>query len=243
MIYNFGYLIDIFLVLSNLAFLVCAVTAWRRGWGLLAYIYFLIVPVSGSFHLCDSYMGTCIFTFRTHKALDYIIASSVIPIIALFLIYFRRDRGRGDAYVPFLKKWLVLTAIFLNAIMVVTIRSTLWAQFIVTGVSLLIVVGYWLVFSPSIANFRDLYDWSFIALGLTMLYSSIACFVGQNYYPRQRWILHSLWHLCGAMGNYFILLSRPSVDRQKNLESRIPLRVVWTSLPSLKKKIQNDHGK
>lgn len=183
-----GYLIDIFLVLSNLAFIVPAVVSWQYGHGTMAFIYALIVVVSGSYHLCDSYAGTCIFTFRTHQALDFIIASSTIPIIALYFIYFRRDRGAGRAYIPFLKKWLVLLAIFINAVVVVACDSTLWSQALVTMGSLLLVIFYWIVFSRSVARFRDLYDWTMVALGLTLTTISIACFIVQNFYPSMYWM-------------------------------------------------------
>lgn len=232
-----GYIVDIFLVLSNFVFIIPSGIAFAWGRGLRSFMYFMIIIASGSYHLCDSYTDACLFNFKTHQHLDFIFATSIIPLTAYYFIYFNGPPpydgdGKQHKGVPFLEKWLILASITAIAILVVVVDNGFMSQGVIILTSLLAIVVYWIVFKClRRGDILPLYDWNAIAIGVSLALFSIAFFILQNFWYDGYWLLHSLWHIMGAVGQCYFLVMRPPVSVYRNLESSIngdgaPLKVV-----------------
>lgn len=205
-----GYIVDIFLIISNVAFVWPAVVAWQWGVFLQSYIYQMVVFASSSYHLCDSYNGLCIFSFNTHQRLDFIFATSVIPLTAINLIYFR---------LGWVQKWLKLFAITLIALLEVSLESSTLTQAIVCGGSIALLLIYW--FGWEWGRITRIYDWYMLALGMALSIMSVSFFLVQGFWPAGYWVLHSYWHICGAVGQQFFIKARAPAPHRLNLDAPI----------------------
>ena len=78
---------QIFPIISNLAFIPPAIRAAYHGHYTRSAIYALIPFTSGSYHACDAYASACLFSFSFHRQLDFFFAELIIPLSALFLVF------------------------------------------------------------------------------------------------------------------------------------------------------------
>lgn len=202
---------DVLLVVSNLVFLVpvikaarmvCAGDAIRIVW---ATVYVCIIVASGSYHLCNSFSSTCLFNAATHRAIDFFFAQLVIPLTALFLVYFSHRW-----------QWLEWTAIAAFAALLFVLEITVGEGFIIQMIlalaCFLIVAGYWIGFALYRKRYGrarrarlPYYDWDAFLVGIVLTLLAVSLFATQMQWHSGYWAIHSLWHALGAMGQYFIL--------------------------------------
>lgn len=208
---------DVLLILSNLAFLIPFSRAvYYRRWTRAA-IYFIIVFASGLYHCCDSYSNLCIFEFSTHHNLDFFFAELIIPLSALYLIYFT------PGYF-WIERWLIILFAIGIFVIQITLPGELYVQAIVSGIALFILVVYWIYFYNHYKRF-PYYNWIDFLLFLSFTALSISLFSVQNIWHEGYWAVHSIWHISAAVGQTYLLSTRPITRgwlRYAALDKKIP---------------------
>ena len=191
--------VDILTVLSNLALLIPAFTAWRYGRWARAGFFFLETWVSFVYHLCDSF-SACIFSFKFHHHLDFFFAQMLIVLAGLYVIVFPK-RWRG------LEWWLILLSGLAIAVLQYTLEAELLVQAAIVVTLFLAIVIYWL--AAGVPKYR----WDMFLLGFSLTASSVVLYIVQNLWPQAYWAIHSLWHVAAAIGQHYFLQIRAPVPR------------------------------
>ena len=198
--------LDIFCVLSNLAFFVPFGGAlyWRRF--TRAWLFFWQMWASFFYHLCDSF-NACLFGFRIHHNLDFFHAQLLTITTVLYLVDFSRRQV-----------WLERGLIFLAGVVVIILQSTLsaelYVQVAIVGTTFLGIVVYWLIHGV------PRYNWSMLLLGISLISGSAMLYAVQDIWPNGYWADHSVWHVAAAFGQFFWLQIKPrpapylGLDRQ-----------------------------
>lgn len=186
---------EVLTVVSNLALLVAAVTAWRWRRILGFLILFTETFASGLYHLCDSF-DICLFNFSFHHHLDFFFAQSLIVYAALYFIQFE-----------FGYKWLHWVLMFIGMVAIAILQATLPAELMVQAaiaiIAFAVVVGYWVLFKvPE-------YNWWYVLTGVALLSGSVILFAVQTVYNPLYWGIHSLWHIAAGLGIHFIIMMKP----------------------------------
>ena len=206
-------LLDLALVLSNLAFLIHAVRSVSQFRWTRAAIFFLIVFASGLYHTCRSYSNLCLFDFRMHHNLDFFFAEITIPLTILSLIYF-------PPYYQWVERWLIIAFAILVFLVQVYTDGEMLVQLIIVGSAAVILVGYWIWFYSAYKRFPR-YNWIMLSRGLTVTMMSVALFAVQSRYMYGYGAVHSIWHTLGALGMDYILRAKPPGTVYAALDSKI----------------------
>jgi Protein of unknown function (DUF3522) len=217
------------LVASNLAFILSFIQAflyrrWTRG-----ILYLLMMTVSGLYHLCGSY-DVCVFSYQVHHGLDFFFAELLIPVSAIYLVYFSPRWAWVERYLIFL---LFAPAIF---VLQIAFSGELLVQAAVAGVALAILIVYWIYFAlkakwawqsngkrpyPFLGHANGKrektwklygfppYRWNNLVLAVAFTAVSISFFSVQNMWHQGYWAIHSIWHINAAIGQVYLLASRP----------------------------------
>jgi len=208
-------------VISNVALLLPAYTAWRFGRIFRTFIYFTEAFVSALYHLCD-YSGACLFSFSMLYYLDFFFAQLMIIDCGLYLIDFKK-RYRWIEWLLFFIGMLVLY------ILLGTVGSgQLYVQAAIVGAMLLIDIFYWFVWGV------PAYDWYFMTLGLSLIGGSVMLFSVQTAYPPTYWATHSLWHITASIGRHYLFYIKSPVSIIENAAARISgktmTRINWRAM-------------
>lgn len=203
----------IFPIISNLAFVAPGIRAILYGRVGRAFIYFLVLFSSGSYHLCKSFSGTCLFQYQSHKQFDFVIAQVNIPIGALYFIYF-------PLYLAWLEWWTLLISLLLTTLVVTCFSTTFYIQSIVSAAFILVIFIYWVIFY-CIHGRLPKYNWRELLLGVSTTIVGLSMFHLQNVWPAGYWALHSLWHILVAFGQFFLIGIRKPVDLRYSVASKI----------------------
>ncbi len=180
-------------------------------WRVFLYgiIYALIPFTSGSFHACEQGYG-CIFSFKTHTDLDYIVALLIVPMTTLYLVHWE------EVWAPLqdilLVLYILLISFFVNQ--VETESAFFTAQACIVGSALFIPVIYWIGYFIN-ARFISLkkpkhyfpqYKWSALAIGLCLTVTGMTLFLTQGMFAYQYVAdLHGMWHVLCAFGQAYII--------------------------------------
>ena len=199
---------DVFLSLSNIFFLVPFIRAtYKHRWTRSA-VYFLLVFVSGFYHACYSAMDLCLVTHAVHHELDFFLSLLLIPLTGLYFI----DFGTRFA---FLERWIIIVISFLIFLIqsdpMLDINIVQYALVGFSGV--LIIVGLIL--------YGKQYDWGSITIGLIFTLAAFMFFILSQENPSDYWILHGLWHILAAFGQYYLLDIRKAAPRYAAMDSQI----------------------
>jgi len=199
---------NVLMVITNAFFIIPSIKSvtlhrWTR-----AALYFFMIFASSFYH---SYATGVSISRKT----DFFFAQLLIPVTALYLV-------QWDKRVYFVERWLIMAFAVALFLVEVFLNEPLWMQLVVAGVSVAVVLVYWVA---HVARHGRLprYDWDNLALGFAL--SALACtlFVTQTEWHAGRAYVHSLWHTLAALGQYFILCSRDAGERYASLDA--PLRV------------------
>ncbi len=210
---------DVLLIISNIAFFAPAIKAHYLHRNTRAVIYTLMVFASSFYHACNSYTGLCLFPPNIQRKVDFFFAQWLIPLTALYVIKFSPDWY-------FLERWLI----FLFAVAIFTVEvfynEPFVLQLIIAGISLLLIIGYWVCFAICKAQSGEKpripkYDWGYFALGI--IATAVACtlFTVQNSWHLGYWMVHSEWHVLAGLGQFFILCIRDGASPYANLDKDI----------------------
>lgn len=213
---------NLFPILSNFFFLVPAVQAFRYGRITRAIIYALIPFTSGSFHACDEGYS-CVFPFVMHKNLDYIFAILIIPLTALYFVHW------GDVWQP-LERLLIIIFILLIAVIVNVQQDSesLIGLGIILLSAVLVPVIYWIGYAVNAAmqwprppllccchknyngahgaRYFPKYEWGALLAGVSLTSIGVYLFMVQGtLIYTWSYVLHSMWHIMAAFGQYYII--------------------------------------
>lgn len=198
---------DIWLTLSNLLFILPAFESIWRGRFTRFFVYISIIFFSSSYHMCDSFPLTCFFSFEIHIKLDFFFAQLVIPLSALYLINF--------GYFSFIEKWSIYIYAIAIAVTLLLDMDQRIAQFLISGSAFIILIFYWVIFGFPRYNYINL------SLGISMTVLAVCLFFIQDKFVSYYWASHSLWHVLGALGQFFLLKAKNKQPVYKNLEAVI----------------------
>jgi hypothetical protein len=196
----------LFPVVTNLIFLLASSRALDWGLGDRSFLFFLIVPFSGSYHLCLSFSQACFFSAHFYHVLDFWTATLTIPSDALYFVRFS---------VPFLERWLLYSAVIVVGALTAldphdpnVPGSGMLAQGVVVGASGLGLIIYFFWYRCRHGRMPR-YDMAQLIVGFSFTLLSLLFFTLQNYLPEWYEWLHGLWHLFAGLGRYFIVGIRP----------------------------------
>ena len=213
----------VLLIYSNLSFLVPALQALKLNRWTMAALYVFMILASSFYHACNNWTGDCVLDADVLRKTDFFFAQLLIVITALYLIQF-------TPHWAFIERWLILVAALALFVVEVTMDEPFMAQVIIVGVSVALIVGYWIGYACT-ARWRKgryryfpPYDWEAFALGIAL--TALACVLFSTQlawhlgYP---WV-HSIWHTLAAFGQYWILCTRPAAPRDAAMDARITHR-------------------
>ena len=192
-------MIEIFAVLTNLAFVPAAVISFYTHFYAEGFVYSSVVFFSSAYHICDSTEGLCfIGGLVTQSRLDFFFATFTIPMSFLTWI----DWG------PYVGVKFILLFIYAT-IVGVMLSVGLYSNVILIALSasaLLILAIYWGIFYRWYGRWPS-YDWYSSVIGSTLCYMGCAFFLIQdNNWKLYDWT-HGAWHLASGLGQAFIILS------------------------------------
>lgn len=207
-------------IISNAFFIIPTIEAFRKHRYTRAMLYIGVIVFSSMYHTCSSFYGACAFNANFHRQLDYFFAQFTIPATALYIIIFPQE-------ILFLERVLLIIYAVLVVILQSQLGEVLLGQLILVASSFGFIILYWGVYAlyqwshtKNGPYFPD-YDWNqFVwGIGLTAVASSL--FVVEAEGPDARWASHSIWHIVGALGQFFILRIREDAPRYANMDSLI----------------------
>ncbi len=202
-----GNPLDVLTIVSNLFFILSAVTAWMGEIWVLVALYVLIIINSSMYHACNSFASLCVFPSLTHRMMDFFFAQLTIPATMFTLILFPRARRNiqtmsfiGMAFAIFLVQQAVGESIYIQlAIAVGAIGG---------------IVLYWIIYAGHAARTTGKftlppYDWGHLIMGVVLTATACALYATEMQYHLLYWAVHSVWHGVAAMGQVFVILARP----------------------------------
>jgi hypothetical protein len=218
-------------VVSNAFFFLPAFKAVAMGRWTRAIIFFLIPFTSGSFHLCDE-MNLCLCNFVYLKNLDYLFALWQLPLTDLYFVHW----GKTWA---FLERFLIVLYGMGLWLGIALGNGDMMAQMLVAGTSIFIPILYWIAYfcnrvleNPKrkffvnccTAEYEDTakhegryfpkYEWGYMLCGVSLTGLGVLLFALQPLVnPSDGWLIHAFWHMCAALGQYYILGIKAPVSR------------------------------
>ena len=215
-VFSFTTGADVLLVVSNLAFLIPAITAcWlyrnspsprlhRRVLMLIAAANYLgILLASSTYHLCNSFSATCLFEAATHKSIDFFFAQLVIPLSAILVIHVPPKWEALDWW------WMIIFATLLF-VLEITIGEGFIVQMALALSCFVVVAIYWAGYAIYTKEklghaLFPAYDWENFVLAIALTFMAVSLFATQMQWHSGYWAIHSTWHVLGALGQYFLL--------------------------------------
>ena len=199
---------DVVLALSNLAFFLPFVRSIRKHRWTRAAVYFLLVFVSGFYHACYSSMNLCFVTHAVHQHLDFFLSELLIPLTGLYFIDW-------TPRFAFIERWIIIVVSFV----IFLVRSNPMIdentfQYALIGSSVSIVL-----FAALLGTVK--YKIHNAILGLLFTIAAFVFFIQSQHYPLEYWVLHSLWHIFAAIGQFIILDIWEAAPRLANMDTQM----------------------
>lgn len=94
-----------------------------------------------------------------------------------------------------------------------TVGEGFIVQLVLALVSLVIISVYWIITCIRKQGRLPGYDWNFVGLGLAVTCMACALFATQMQWHTSYWAVHSIWHVLGALGQFFLLYIRPPMPK------------------------------
>lgn len=201
-------------VASNAAFLLPSIKAGQLNRNTRSILFFLMMLSSAFHHLCTSGI-ICIFPAIISRKMDFFFAQLLIPVTALYLIDF-------PLHYAWLERWLIWGFIVALFCVEVFTDEPFWMQAIVVGLSISFLLIYWAIYAAHAKDWKfPPYDWAALSLGIWLSASAVSLFGTQGGWPGGYDWVHSVWHIESALGQYWILCSRPGAPRNAALDATI----------------------
>lgn len=198
---------------------------WTR-----ASLFFLMIFASGTYHTCNSF-NACIFQPRIHRKVDFFFAQLLIPVTALYLVFF------GLEY-AFVERFLIIGFAASIAIVEFLLDEPFVLQLAIAGISLLIILIYWAVYASMKHNEWEKehgedgltlcrgaklppYNWHELSVGIALTAFACSLFtVQKSWWSGYVWI-HTIWHVLAGFAQYFILCCRDGMPKQAAIDAEV----------------------
>jgi hypothetical protein len=164
-----------------------------------------------------------VFSFETHRDLDYIFAILMFPLTTLYFVHW------GDTWAP-LERLLIIVFALIISVLVISEqdKSSMVGQAIIAAASLAIPIIYWIGYAANAAmqyprpplkcccqkgyeslpggRYFPKYEWGALLAGVSLTSIAIYLFTVQGTLVYSwTWVLHSMWHILAAFGQYYII--------------------------------------
>lgn len=232
-------------ILSNLAFLLPFSEAFfYKHRYTRAMLYLGVIVFSSLYHTCNSFSNACVLNANALRQWDYFFAQFTIPATALYVIYFPKG---WEA----LERVLLIVFAVTIAILQSTAGEGLVAQLSICAVAFGLILVYWVgyaVWELSQGKDPDLppYDWENFGYGIALTGLASSLFVVEALNHNMRWSIHSVWHILGALGQFWILKIRAPAPKYAVMDAMIREemeRGQWKREGETKRKIHHYRGK
>lgn len=196
------YWTDVFSVLSNAVFFLPSYAAFKENYKLTSLIYFFMAWASAFYHNCLSF-DACLFAFEFHFNLDFFFAQFLIIVAASLLIKYE------PAY-RYLEYWFLATGALGVVLLQITFNGNFAIQAGLVSFIFILLVVYWVVS----ARYKKTpkYEWDMFLQGISLTGGSITLFVFQNTWYQKYWLIHSIWHIAAALGQYYLVKLKRASD-------------------------------
>lgn len=200
---------DVLCVISNVAFIIpSAKSAQLRHWT-RAVLFFFMIFASSFYHACNSWSGHCYLDAVIHRKLDFFFAQLLIPVTALYIIKF-------EGAWCFLERVLIMFAALVLFIVESVSDEPFIIQIIIAASSFFAIIAYWIGYAIYMKNLTGKariprYDWSAMALAVACTAFACVLFATQRMWHQGYPWVHSIWHVLAALGQYWVLMTRPKI--------------------------------
>lgn len=193
---------DLFLILSNLAFLFPACLAYRMHLVYECTIYTLMCVVSGFYHIEDTTQSVRWLHYRTAQTLDFYMAFSMITRTALMVIY-NTSRTATDVYTQQRNTHVKLVAqAVMDLVALILVLEDVKTPVVVMSLSIGVLFMLAICAMRWRDNFVDIDLYDLFTGAIVLVIASVCYFVvPDNYY----WAVHSIWHIGAAIGCAFMI--------------------------------------
>jgi hypothetical protein len=140
----------------------------------------------------------CLFEFAFHHHLDFFFAQFIIVVAGSYLVVF--DDNPSYRYLEY---WLLTLGALGIVFLQVAFPSDLLVQAGIVGLVFVGIVVYWIV--RAVQHKLPRYQWDMFLTGLALTAGSITLFIFQNSWYQMYWLIHSVWHVAAALGQYYLL--------------------------------------
>jgi hypothetical protein len=155
--------------------------------------------------------------------LDYITAILILPLTALYFVHW------GDVWAPLERALIIVFVVLISAIVVQQDGSdSLVGTGLIAGAAILIPILYWIGYavngamqyprkkccSPSGGIYFPKYEWGALLAGVAFTAIAVYLFLVQGTLVYSwTWVIHSMWHILAAFGQYYIAKIKAPVSR------------------------------
>jgi len=214
---------------SNVFLILPAAQAYLMRRYTRCMVYLLVLVSSTLYHTCLVYNSACVLNGNTLKHMDFFFANFIIPLTALYVIYF-------PPHWYFLERFLIVAVAFINLILILLFDDAFGVQLGLAAGSFGAIVVYWVGYTcyakRTTGNWAfPPYNWDYFALGIAC--TGVACslyttqIMNHLYYS---WI-HGCWHMVAAFGQYFLLQIRPWAPENLSLDAQMLEQINGTANP------------
>lgn len=188
---------EISLITTNASFLLPATKSKQLEHVTRAMLFVLMMISSAIHHTCCSFpMSGCLLPAALARKLDFFFAQLLIPVTALYLVIF-------PAQYAYIERWLIMSFAFVLFFVEALYNEPFIIQVIIAGASLSIIVIYWVGWGIPAE-----YNWKYLSLGMALTGLACTLFSTQKNWHEGYGLVHSMWHVVAALGQYFILCVR-----------------------------------
>lgn len=220
----------VFLVLSNAPFAWLGYVAYRYRFYFQAALAWGVFVKSSLYHLCKPTNGVCLLPYPILYNFDFFFALMNLPVVVhYFLPYYSPiaywhslpEKGRRATttkelrfFTGFLGKETVMFVFY--GVLIVLIINMGWINWIGYGLLLILVVLEALIVVV-VTRIRfhvwPFFRWPYFITGFTLLTLGAISYISQDSFPSANYVyiysvLHSLWHIVSAVGQYFLIKAR-----------------------------------
>ncbi len=209
----------IFLILSNLFFILPAILALKLDKRPYSFIWSSIVPFSGLFHACKgdwineaSEKGFCwIFSFHELRNFDYLFAQMTLVLVGLYFINFNalydKNKKKIRKNMRWIEDFLIYSYIVITVILLRSVEQGVFTFILLTCSVLIIVLAFWTWDYYFYGNLNfPVFNTRMIICSAVFSSLSLFLFIGLS--NESYWFAHSIWHIFGSLSVYFLLQTR-----------------------------------
>lgn len=209
----------VFVILSNVTFIIPSIKAAFLHRYTRAILYFLMMLASMFYHIGKAFPWAAVLPPVIARKDDFFFAQWLIFITALYLIYF-------PPRYEFIERWAIFLTGFGLFLIEVYFNEPFSVQLIIAVISVVVVIIYWCLY----ARYEYLatgkarlppYNWDMFAYGIA--FTALACtlFATQENWPLGYDWVHAVWHTSAALGQYFILCTRDAANPLYTLDKKV----------------------